>query len=170
MAVKGESALKKAIKLEKDGIDFYLKSAEKAKNVLVKKIFEGLVKEEEYHIKMINQIYERLKNNETIKEWVTGSGFTGNLEKVFQDALVEKARKSKNDIEALKLALEMEDKSIKYYEKLAAKTDDYFEKRFYLTLSYEERGHYLRIMDSIEYISDPAGWYFIKQGSMVDGG
>ncbi|MCX8110248.1 MAG: ferritin family protein [Syntrophorhabdaceae bacterium] len=170
MVVKGESALKKAIKLEKDGIDFYLKSAQKAKNILVKKIFEGLVKEEEYHIKMINQIYEKMKNNETFKEWVTGTGFAGNLEKVFQDALVEKARRSKNDIEALQLALDMEDKSVKHYERLASKTDNPFEKRFYLTLSYEERGHYLRIMDSIEYISDPAGWHFIKQGAMVDGG
>jgi hypothetical protein len=25
-------------------------------------------------------------------------------------------------------------------------------------------------MDSIEYLTDPAGWYFVKQGSMVDGG
>jgi len=170
MALKDETALKKAIKLEKDGIDFYLKSAEKAKNTLVKKIFEGLVREEENHIKMINQIFEKLKKNETLKEWITGSGLSGELEKVFQDSLVEKAKRSKNDIEALRIALDMEDKSVKYYEKLASKTDNPFEKRFYMTLSYEERGHYLRIMDSIEYISDPAGWYFIKQGSMVDGG
>ncbi len=170
MAQKGESALKKAIQLEKDGIEFYKKSAEKAKNVLVKNIFLGLIKEEEFHIKMINQIYKKLKKNETFKDWYTGSGFSGNLEKVFQDSLVEKAKRSKNDVEALRLALDMEDKSVKYYEKLASKTENPFEKRFYMTLSYEERGHYLRIMDSIEYISDPAGWHFIKQGAMVDGG
>ena len=56
------------------------------------------------------------------------------------------------------------------WEGLAALAADNREKRFYLTLSGEERGHYMRIMDSIQYLTDPVGWFYVKQGSMVDGG
>lgn len=168
MAIKGETALKKAIKLEKDGIDFYLKSADKAKNKFTKNIFEELAKEEENHIKAIHRIYESLKSGSK-REWITYSD-EKNIEKVFQEALIEKAKKSKNDIEALKFALELEVKSIKYYEGLAKRAEDNFERRFYLTLSYEERGHYLKLLDSIEYLSNPAGWYYVRERSMVDGG
>ncbi|HOP85086.1 MAG TPA: ferritin family protein [Syntrophorhabdaceae bacterium] len=169
MIEKNINALKKAIQLEKDGIDFYLKSANKAKNIFTKTIFEELAREEENHIKAINKIYEDLKNKSIKIEWVT-SGSKDNIEKVFQEALVEKAKKSKSDLEALNLVLDFEDKSIKYYERLAKNSKDNFERRFYLTLSYEERGHYLKIMDSIQYISDPTGWYYVKERSMVDGG
>jgi len=169
MITKSINALKKAIQLEKDGIDFYLKSAKKTKNIFTKKIFEELAREEENHIKAINRIYEDLKNNSIKIEWVTAES-KDNIEKVFQDALVEKAIKSKDDLEALNLALDFENKSIKYYERLAKNSKDNFERRFYFTLSYEERGHYLKIMDSIQYISDPTGWYYVKERSMVDGG
>jgi len=169
MIEKNINALKKAIQLEKDGIDFYLKSANKTKNIFTKTIFEELAREEENHIKAINKIYEDLKNKSIKIEWVT-SGSKDNIEKVFQEALVEKAKKSKSDLEALNLVLDFEDKSIKYYERLAKNSKDNFERRFYLTLSYEERGHYLKIMDSIQYISDPTGWYYVKERSMVDGG
>jgi len=169
MITKSINALKKAIQLEKDGIDFYLKSAKKTKNIFTKKIFEELAREEENHIKAINRIYEDLKNNSIKIEWVTAES-KDNIEKVFQDALVEKAIKSKGDLEALNLALDFENKSIKYYERLAKNSKDNFERRFYFTLSYEERGHYLKIMDSIQYISDPTGWYYVKERSMVDGG
>lgn len=170
MSFKGESALKKAIEMEKEGKQFYLKSAEKVKSLLARKIFEELAREEDYHIKMINKVYENLKTNNSLKDWITTTGASGDIEKVFKDSLVEKAKTSKNDINALRFALELEEKSTKYYEKLAGKAGNTFERRFYLALSYEERGHYLRIMDSIEYLSDPAGWHFVKQGAMVDGG
>jgi len=166
---KSISALKKAIQLERDGIDFYLKSAKKTKNIFTKMIFEGLAREEENHIKAINKIYEDLKNKSIKVEWVT-AGDEGNIEKVFQKALIERAKRSKSDLEALKLGLDLEDKSVKYYERLAKTSEDNFERRFYLTLAYEERGHYIKIMDAMEYISNPTGWYYVKERSMVDGG
>ena len=55
-------------------------------------------------------------------------------------------------------------------EALAGETESPFEKRYYLTLSYEERGHYLRLVDAIQFLKDPAGWYYVSERDMVDGG
>jgi len=44
-----------------------------------------------------------------------------------------------------------------------------FEKRFYLALSYEERGHALKLMDSIEYLTDPASCIYLRDGRSLEG-
>ncbi len=165
-----EQNLQVAIQMERDGKAFYLKAAAGSENLLARRIFEELAVQEDFHIERILQIYEKMKKEEPLKEWVTAVAGVGNLEKVFQESLQEKARASENDLNALRFGLEIEDKSVKYYENLATYAVDSYEKRFYLTLTQEERDHYLRIMDSIEYLSDPVGWFYTKQKSMVDGG
>ncbi len=133
-------------------------------------MFEELAKEEDYHIVMIEKIYKQLSENKPLGEWITSTGSPGDLDKVFGESLKEEARASSDDLSALRFGLEREEKSIAYYEALARETGSNREKRFYLTLSYEERGHYLRIMDAMEFLTDPAGWYYVREGSMVDGG
>jgi rubrerythrin len=184
MAMTSEAALGRAIEMEKEGKRFYTESAKKVKSELARKVFEELALEEDWHIRTVEKIFNDLKTEKPLRQWVTAAGEPGHLGKVFEEALVETAKASKvfeealvetakasdDDLEALRFGLEMEERSIKYYEGLAGEAQSGFEKRFYLTLSYEERGHYLRIMDSIEYLTDPSGWYYVKQGSMVDGG
>ena len=165
-----EQSLQTAIEMEREGKAFFLKAASGAENVIVKRMFEELARQEDFHIERVLLIYEQMKNEKPLKEWVTTVAGTGQLDKVFQESLQDKAQASENDLTALHFGLEIEDKSIKYYEGLAGHTADSYEKRFYLTLSHEERDHYLRIMDSIEYLSDPTGWFYTKQRSMVDGG
>jgi rubrerythrin len=170
MAVKSEDALKRAIEMEQEGKLFYTESAQKVKSELARAIFEELAQEEDFHISAIQRIYDDLKEEKPLAKWVFTAGASGHLEKVFEEALVKKAKGSKDDLKALRFGLDMENRSVRYYESLSGETTNPFERRFYLTLSLEERGHYLRIMDSIEYLTDPAGWYYVKQGSMVDGG
>ncbi len=165
-----EQNLQLAIQMEKDGKAFYLKAGADAENLLAKNIFEELARQEDFHIERILFLYEQMKKDEPFKEWITTIAGVEKLDRVFQESLQEKAQASENDLNALRFGLEIEDKSVKYYENLANYALDSHEKRFYLTLSHEERDHYLKIMDSIEYLSDPVGWFYTKQKSMVDGG
>ena len=165
-----EQNLQLAIQMERDGKAFFLKAASGAENLLAKKVFEELARQEDFHIERILSLYDQMKKEQAFKEWITAVAGVGKLEKVFQESLQEKAQASEDDLNALRFGLEIEDKSVKFYENLATHALDSYEKRFYLTLSHEEREHYLRIMDSIEYLSDPAGWFYTKQRSMVDGG
>jgi rubrerythrin len=169
MDEKKIEALKSAIEMEEEGKRFYLQSAEKSQNLLAKRIFQELAREEDMHIKKIWEVYRKLEEEKTLGEWITSVGALPRLQKVFQEALIEKASASSDDLEALRFALDMEDESIKYYQGLARETSDPQEKRFYLTLSYEEHGHYLTILDSIEYLTDPVGWLQLQEKGGLDG-
>jgi len=161
-------ALKKAIQMEEEGKQFYLKAAKEAKNLLVKRVFEQLAQEEDLHIKKINEVYHLLKEEKPLG-WITSVGDSSRVQKVFQECLMEQAKGAQDEIQALHFALAREEESIKYYENLAAQTDNNKEKRFYLTLSREERDHYLTILDSIEYLTDPVGWLQVHEKTGLEG-
>jgi erythrin-vacuolar iron transport family protein len=165
-----EIALKRAIEMEEEGRAFYLESAKKVKSSLAKAIFEELAVEENHHIVMIKKIYAEMSRDESLKNWITAAHEPAKLEKIFKESLVDKSKASKDDLAALRFGLEREEMSITYYETLAGDAGSYFEKRFFLALSYEERGHYLRILDAVEYLTDPAGWLYVSERDMVDGG
>jgi rubrerythrin len=170
MAYKSESALKQAIEMEEEGKRFYLQSAAKVKSALARNIFKELAAAEDYHITVIKEIYDKMVNGKPLTEWITETHAPHRLDKVFKESLIEKAQASEDDLDALRFGLEREEKSISYYEALAGETESPFEKRFYLTISYEERGHYLRLVDAVQYLKDPAGWYYVSERDMVDGG
>jgi|WetSurMetagenome_2_1015567.scaffolds.fasta_scaffold527563_2 rubrerythrin len=165
-----EMALKQAIEMEEEGKKFYLESEALVKSSLAKRIFKELALQEDNHIVMIKKIYAEMSADESLKAWITSAHEPGNLEKIFKESLIDKAKASKDDLNALRFGLEREEKSIAYYETLANGAESYFEKRFFLALSYEERGHYLRLMDAVEYLTDPAGWLYMTERDMVDGG
>ncbi len=165
-----EKCMTQAIEMEKEGKAFYLSAASSAGNEFAKLVFTGLAEEEDYHIAKIGEIYERIRHEEPLKEWITCVIAPTARRDIFAEGLSSRARASAGDFDALRLGLEMEEKSVRYYQGLADNAQDRYEKRFYLALTQEERGHYLKIMDSIEYLSDPEGWYRVHERSMVDGG
>jgi rubrerythrin len=75
----------------------------------------------------------------------------------------------KDDLEALKTGLKMEQCSIDYYTKLAKETPIPLARRFFMSLAHEERGHYLMLLDMHNYLTDPADWFYVTEMSMVDG-
>ncbi|MDD5223604.1 MAG: ferritin family protein [bacterium] len=170
MDKKKAEALKRAIKMEKEGKKFYLQSAGKSKSRLAKQLFRQLAREEDLHARKVEEVYKKLQAEGSLEQWVTGVNEPSRLEKVFRESLVKKAVAQDSEIRALNFALGLEDKSVKFYEGLAQKTRVLPEKRFYLALSQEERGHYLKIMDSIEYLSAPEEWNRMKGGANLDGG
>jgi rubrerythrin len=162
-------ALIKAIEMEREGKRFYLESAQKAVSLLARRVFEELASAEDLHIETIQKICNGLQEDKLFRQWVTAVNPSGKLEKVFEESLVEKAKASEDDIKALHFGLELEEKSVRYYESLAGDAESPFERRFYLALSYEERGHSLKIMDSIEYLNDPTSWIYLRDGRNLEG-
>lgn len=164
------TCLEEAIRMERDGKAFYTRAASNVTSPAVGMIFEELAREEDYHIGKIGEIFSSLQKTQALTEWITCVITDSKLKSLFDDKAAAQAKVSASDLDALGFALQLEEKSIKYYDDLAAQSQDKYEKRFYLALSHEERGHYLRIMDSIELLSNPEGWNYVKGRGMVDGG
>jgi len=161
-------ALSRAIQLEIDGRKFCLEAAGKSKNEFGQKMFRYLADQELQHQQRIKELYERLERGE---EWPGGlvSAPPVDLKAVFSRAAQAAISGAESDQEAIQVALELEDQSYTYYDELARKAAGLFEKRFFAALCYEERGHYLLLLDSLDYLSDPSGWAERHERAMLDG-
>ena len=107
------------------------------------------------------------------EERITVIGSPDRVKTVFAEAIEkidQEIKANTSDLEALKKAMKLEERGEKLYNGLSEKATNSFEKRFFLTLATEERGHFLLILDSFDYLSDPAGWFAQKERSGLDGG
>jgi len=171
-AEKTTQALKKALQMEIEGQEFYHKAGQKSANSLAKKLFQHLVDEENVHIQKINEIYHGIKSKAGWPEKETTFKHERSLRGVFKEAIESIDREVKisaSEIEALQTAMNMEDKSYTFYKSHAEEATSSVEKSFYQALTAEERGHYLTLLDSYEYLTDPQGWLTNKEHWGLDG-
>ncbi len=164
--------LELALRMETDGQEFYLKAGQKSGNKLGRDLFERLAKEEEAHCRRFEQIYEAIKRERRWPDIKLESDQGKGLKSLFAQATKELGKEIKvaqSELEALKIAMDMETKSYDLYHRRSGETSLPVERRFYETLAGEERGHYLALSDAHEYLSDPAGWFTKTEHWSLDG-
>jgi rubrerythrin len=155
-------ALKQALKMEEDGHSYYKQAREKTKDKMAKWVFKYLIEAEETHIKKITQLFKSLEETGKWPDVVLARDDVKKPRSIFASALNQldnKVKGTTEDIEALRLALDFEHKGQKYYQSKAETTEDPFEKKFYLLLSHEEGEHLISLLDTIEYLEDPQGYF-----------
>ncbi|NQE54974.1 hypothetical protein C5S29_15455 [ANME-1 cluster archaeon GoMg3.2] len=164
-------ALEIAMELEEEGKKFYMDASEKATNAFAKEMFGSLAKDEDLHLEKVKAIYKKLKEERAWPKMVTAIGDVVTTKAVFPEDVKDLTEEDISEsVKVLGIGMEMEEKSILFYNELAEKATDHFEARFYLALAHEERGHYLSLWDSREYLEDPAGWFGMKEGFRLDAG
>lgn len=165
------TAVKTAIQLEMDGEEYYRQAAEKSTTPFGQKLFSQLADEEKNHLEKVEEIYKVLEKQ---LQWPEKLGLvppSAAIYDVFKKAtgkLKDKAPAESSDLEAIKTAMKMEEKSIALYDGLATRAPGSDTKRFFVLLSYEERGHYLALFDAYDYLIDPAAWLEKKEKIMLD--
>ncbi|MBM3133145.1 MAG: hypothetical protein FJZ95_08970 [Chloroflexi bacterium] len=165
--------LELAIKLEMEGKAFYQAASEKSGDELGKALFARLAKEEDFHAAKAREIAEFLKRGETPLAIEESLDNGKRLDAIFAKARKGSASKRKAgspELEAVKVALDLEEKSRKFYEEHGATAKTDFERRFFKALKGEERGHYLSLIDYREYLTDPVGWFTRTERHSMDGG
>ncbi|OGL46423.1 MAG: hypothetical protein A2W05_04535 [Candidatus Schekmanbacteria bacterium RBG_16_38_10] len=168
-------ALKFAIKFEKDGYCFYIKASKKTKNLVGREMFKYIAEEEKRHVEKVKSIYEKLKKSD---EWPktskmnSGKKKTISFENIFtkvKGEIIKILMVDSGDVEALKIAKEMEVEGYKFYRKRAEQTDNPLEKAFYEELVKEESNHYEILENTYEYLSNPADWFSNKERPIYEG-
>ncbi len=155
-------ALKEALKMEDDGSRYYQQAMNKVESKLAKDIFDSLIRAELRHIKKINQLYKSLSETGKWPDVVLTRESNERLDNIFAAAMPEMDENIKGattDIESLQTAAKLEKDGINYYQSKANLSDDPFERKFYLLMAQEEGEHYLSIIDTIEYLEDPQGYF-----------
>jgi len=163
---KAIEALKVAIQMEVEGKEFYQQASQKSDNRLVKELFENLAGEEDIHRQKFEEIYESIRKGQDWPDVALPSGEAKGLKSIFAQATQEMGDKIKigeSELQAIKVAMDMEIRTYNLYNSRSEKSTLPAEKRFYQSLAGEERGHHLALLDSYEYLTDPAGWFLAKE-------
>lgn len=162
-------ALSTALKMEKDGMAFYREASEKTGNVLGKKMFLSFVEDEKRHYHMIEALAKGLSIDKELKE-------AGPAERV--RTIFEKARKEmetrlgsdSGDVQALKFAVEMEDKGYRFYKKNAEGATAPREKALWEKLAHEESQHHEILQNALSYLEETGDWFLWEEGGPIEGG
>lgn len=164
-------ALKGAVQMEVEGRQFYLEAAKKVKSEGVREILEYLAEAEVYHIEKFKAIYQSLQKDPAWTESL--AAFTPPKQEpyvcVMAMAKENQGTGGKDDLQALRTGIKMEECSIDHYTKLAKEIANPLARRFFMSIAHEERGHLLALQDMHNYLSDPADWFYVKEMGHVDG-
>jgi rubrerythrin len=165
--------LELALKMEKDGRDFYLKAGNKGRNELGQRLFRSLADAELEHMEKIKQIHAALMGATSWPEGET-SFVKGKLpHTIFAEALDNLGRLVKvtsDELQALRTGMDLENKSLLFYLGRSGEATSSSERQFYQALVAEERGHYLLLFDSYEYLLDPQAYFIRREHHGLDAG
>ena len=172
-AQKSAKALQTALQMEIDGKEFYLKSGGQSTNELARKLFQHLAEQEDVHYRVIKELHEKVVGRQGWPEVETTFKHGKSLRNLFKEAVESLGKDAKSDsseLEAIKTAMNMEDRSYSFYRSRGEEAISPTEKAFYQALTAEERTHYLTLVDSYDYLSDPQGWFTKTEHWSLDGG
>ena len=161
------NALQIAKNMETDAIKFYKEASEKTSHPVGKKMFLSITEDEKRHLDIISKIIEGLD----IK--VTDVSPMKNIKTIFEtmkDQMMERVEATKDELEAFKIAMQMEKEGVEFYKKALseAKTDK--EKMLFEKLIKEEQQHYDIFENTHFFLSDSGSWFMWEEHSIVDGG
>ncbi len=172
-AKKRMETLTTAMTIELKEKGYYLAAAENAVNPVAKQLFERLALEEDVHAQKFKAIEAELSQG---KDWpkIDAPSWEGShLKQVVSAFRMEEAPRevtvARTELEAMKEAMGKELEAYDMYRSRAGETDSQDEKTFYTTLAGEERMHHLALLDSYEYLTDPAGWFTVKERWTIEG-
>ncbi len=136
--------LEEAIRFEKEGREFFLKAAEKAKTYMTKVIFQTIAEEELDHIRKVKKIYESdlVSEGQEILQDVSKQKALQNIFEEAREQMGEGVRVNPDEIESIRLAIQLEFKGHEFYSRLAQEASSHFEKKFYQHLAEEELVHF----------------------------
>jgi len=160
------NALEMAMKMETDSIKFYTEAAEKTKYPAGKKMFQTITEDEKRHLEMIAQIIKGL--NIAVKD-MSPMKRVKTIFETMKDEMMKKVAATSDELEAFKIAMQMEREGEAFYKKslAAAKTEK--EKALFERLIEEERQHYRIFSNTYQFLSDTGNWFMWSEHSIVEG-
>jgi len=159
-----------ALQMEMDGIKFYNDLANKTLHPMGKAMFKSFVEDEKSHAKRLRALLSvRKEKNQTKKKSVVSP--RERLITIFQklgEELKKKVSTTTNDIEAVKLAMELEEKGIEFYEQAAKETSDEKDNETYRFLAGEEKVHFSILKNTLEFLKKTELWEAENEGRIYD--
>lgn len=166
-------ALEAAIQMEIDGKEFYLKASKASNNDVGTQLLARLAGEEDIHRQVFENIYREISAKKGWPDERLQAEGLRNLKTLFSKAIEEMGTDVKyipEEIDAVRTAMEMENKTYDFYNEQLAKARYDAEKLFYKEVAAQEKEHHRLLLDYYEYLKDPAAYFVLKEHPTIDGG
>ena len=161
-----EEAVAAARQLEVDGRRFYLEAAGKASTEPLKKMFASLADDESNHLEWLDKLAPGVESARAANK-----ALYGKLKDVFAATAGAKAAEgSGSDIEAIDVAIGMEDKSVEAYAEWVEKGDSEEIRSLGEVLVGQERFHRQLLENAKEYLQNPGDWFMQEERWNFEGG
>ena len=130
------NAIETAIKMEQEAIDFYTKCADKTNNPIGKKMFLSIAEDEKYHIACA---IEASHGKNFAPAETTPSQDIKTIFERNKEAMLQRVSATADELEALEMAMKMEEETIKFYKKAAAHAEESKQARLPSNLRWRVR-------------------------------
>lgn len=159
-----------AIQMETDGVKFYSELADKTLHPMGRAMFRSFVEDEKSHIKRLRALLsDHSEKNQTQEK--SQASPRKRLITIFRqmgEEVIKKVDAGTNDIAAVKLAMELEEKGVEFYEKAAREAHDAVDRETYRFLAGEEKVHFSILKNTLEFLEKTELWEAEHEGRIYD--
>ena len=171
--VKTQQVFQTAIQMEIDGKEYYQQMSQRSTNQLGRELFQSLAAEEDIHRQKFEELYEVIRSKKAWPKTDFQPDRGKRLRTLFSKSVQETGSNleaTATEIDAVKVAMDMENKTFDFYDSQSQNATHDAEREFYESLAAEERGHHLILIDYYEYLKNPASWFVSKEHPSLNGG
>ena len=159
-------ALEMAKKMERDAITFYTEAAQKTNYPAGKKMFLTIAEDEKRHLVMISEI---IKGLQVTQQDVSPMKNVKSVFETMKNEMMKKVAASPDEMEAFKIAMQMEKEGMEFYKKTLAKAKTEKEKALLERLIGEEQQHYAIFSNSYQFLANTGSWFLWEERGIVEG-
>jgi len=160
------------LEMELEGLRVYEAAAANSNHAFAKQMFRGLANDEKRHAAWFRKLAEERGVAPADVSAVDPDGFLKTIRAIFSELReqIEGAGAETDDIQAIDLALGLEDKAYTMYHEASEAADNADEKAVLELIAREENNHYAILADTRLYLTDPEKWNIKEEGPLIDGG
>jgi len=155
-----------AAKMEQEAVAFYRQCAEKTSAVIGKKMFLSIAADEQYHF----ECALRIRDDKPVTPSTTTP--LEDMMKIFDEhkqEMLQQIPSTADDLEALMVAMKMEEEAIAFYKKASALAANAAEKHFFDCLIHDEEEHFHIFQNTYTFLEDSGNWYMWEEKGIVEG-
>jgi rubrerythrin len=160
------NALEISRKMETDAIKFYVEAAQKMRYPAGKKMFLSITEDERRHLELISLL---IRGMQITPQDVSPMQNVKTVFESMKDEMMQRVAASTDELEALKVAMEMEREGEKFYQQSLAAATTEKEKALFRRLADEEKQHYAMFANTYNHLSDTGNWYLWEERGVIEG-
>ncbi|MCE5312884.1 MAG: ferritin family protein [Nitrospiraceae bacterium] len=155
-----------ALKMETDAVNFYTEASGMSGYPAGSRMFLSIAQDEKRHIEMLNRLLRNI--DLTLQE----SNPVKTVKTIFEemkDKMMQRVKASDDDMEAFRIAMQMEKEGVEFYKKAAEEAGTDKERMLFDMLILEEEKHYQMFSNTYSFMTDTGNWFMWEERSIVEG-